>query len=135
MAATGIVSGKDGSITFASGYVVNCTAWTLNITAEDVVTTPIGGAWATRLGGVKDWSGTFTCVVDSSSLASIEGMNIGAAAATADFTFDATATTDGEFSGTIVITGADVSVGANAGPSTVTFTFGGSGALSITAAA
>lgn len=135
MAATGQVSGVDGSITFATGYVVGCNAWTLSFTAEDVVTTALGASWATRIGGVKDWSGTFTTQINSSSLASMEGVALGGTPASADFTFDGTATTDGEFSGSILITGGTVNVGVASGPSTITFDFVGSGELTITAAA
>jgi len=131
MAATGNVSGIDGAITFAAGYVVKCTAWTLDVVAEDADLTPIGTAWRIKKGGLKEWSGSFDCQINSSSLQSLEGLGLGGTASAAKFTFDDTAADDGEFQGTIVITGSTSSVAVGAGATTVTFTFVGSGALTI----
>ena len=53
-----VVAGKDGAVTFASGYVAKVQSWTIDMAAEDVDTTALGQTWKTRLAGVKEWSGT-----------------------------------------------------------------------------
>ena len=135
MAATGNVSGVDGGITFVTGYVVSCTAWSLDITVEDVDLTALGDDWRSHMGGLKEWSGSFDCQVNSVSFTTLSDFDLGGAASDALFQFDATAGTDGEFSGTIVVTGMTTSVAVGSGASTATFTFVGSGALTITPAA
>lgn len=141
-----VVAGTEGTITFADGYAVKVTAWTISIEADEVDITswdeygPSADAaarlasWDAYLGGRKRWSGTYTAVFDSATAPYTSttplGMTDGAASAT--FTIDENATTTAsEFTGTIIITGIeatnDVSDAAR-----ITFSFRGTGALSYT---
>ena len=135
MAATGNVSGINGAVTFAAGYTVKCTAWSLDIAVEDIDITALGSAWRSKRGGIKEWSGSFDCQVNSASLSSMGNFGLGGAASAAKFTFDDVATTDGEFQGSIIITGSTTNVAVGSGATTVTFTFVGSSTLTIQAAA
>jgi len=135
MAVTGIVSGINADITFAGGYVVKTSAWTIDASAGVIDTTALGDDWRTKIGGLKDWSGTFSCIVDSSSLRSLEGLALGVAPSAAVFIFDEEATTDGSFGGTILIESFSVAPSVGDTPTTITFNYQGSGALSVTAAA
>jgi len=136
MAATKTVSGKDAGITFAGGYVVKCSAWTVWYECEEVDNSGLGDDWEEVLGGIKRWGGTFTCNMNSASLSTLSNLAVGAAVSTADFIFDATATTDGKLSGTILVQRCEVAATTNSGrPIALTFTFRGSGELSMTAAA
>ena len=134
MAVTGRVAGKDGGITFANGYVVDCDGWTLDIEAEEIEYTGLGDSWGEYIPGVKRWSGTFSTRANSASLDSFETMGIGEAAAAATLIYDATSSTDGEFSGTIIVTGSSINAGTGATPTTITFTFRGTSTLSLTPA-
>jgi len=140
MAVTGSVSGKDATITYAAGYVQKCTAWTLDIAAEDVDTTPLGADWRTRTWGIQEWSGTFTCQIQTSGgsafgTTGMTSIGIGIAPSTASFIFDDPAGTDGKFSGNIMITGVSNTVSVGGGATTATFTFVGSDTLTLTKAA
>lgn len=135
MAATGIVSGVDGGATFATGYVAEITSWTLNIIAEVVDTTGLGSAWKTKIAGVKDWNGTFTCIVNSASFSSLGVLGVGEDPATLELIFDATATTDGKYSGTAMISNTNHVAQTASGAQIFTFDFEGSDTLSLTAAA
>jgi len=64
-----VVAGTEGSITFANGYVLNATAWTISIEADEVDITSWEdygvsadaaarlASWDAYLGGRKRWSG------------------------------------------------------------------------------
>ena len=134
MAVTGIVSGKDGALTFATGYTVGCNGWTLEVTAEEVDTSPLGTAWKTGIGGVKSWGGTFNAIIHSASLTSVTDFDIADTPSSIELTFDTTSSTDGEFTGNVVITGASVNAAVEGGPQTITFTFKGTAGLTITVA-
>jgi len=140
MAGTGSVSGKDGNITFASGYATKTTAWTLDIAVEDVDTTALGDDWRSRVNGVQEWSGTYTAQIDSTAFGgggtgttAVTQIGVGLAPAAAVFIFDEPAATDGSFLGTIMITGVSNSVSVGGGAATSTFTFVGSGTLTVAA--
>lgn len=140
-----VVAGTEGSVTFANGYVLNATAWTISIEADEVditswedygVSTDAAArlaSWDAYLGGRKRWSGTYTCVFDSDTAPYTNTSPLGmtAAAATATFTIDSNAVQDSTFSGTIIVTGVeatnDVSDAAR-----ITFSFRGTGALTYT---
>ena len=142
MAGTGVVSGKDGSITYANGYVAKCSEWTINISVDSVDKTALGDDWRGRLGGIKEWSGSYTTVVDTSESPwgtaggdNVTDLGIGIAASSATFIFDEPATTDGSFSGNIFITGCTVNATTAGGATTASFDFEGDGALTLTGAA
>lgn len=129
MAATSF-SGIDALITFATGYSEKCTGWTIDATAEDVDTSALGDNWSVHQGGIKDWSGTYTCQLtdsfDSITGGSTGGAALGAAAASATFTGGS----NSGFTGTIVVTGINAAATVRSGPNTITMNFVGSGVLS-----
>lgn len=135
MAATGKICGVDGGLTWSGGITTKIQNWTINYEAEEIQQTGLGDTWEEVFGGIKKWGGTFTVLFDSSSVSAITQFKVGAAVSTADFIFDATATTDGKLSGTILITGATPTVGTGGAASTIAFTFKGSGAMTLTKAA
>lgn len=137
MATVGVVSGKDATFTYATGYAESVRDWTINVVIENVDTTKLGDAWKTSRYGVGEWSGTFTTLVEDDNFGtgdSIGDLGLLEDAAAAVFVFS-DQTTDGSFTGNIVITGLDSTATVAGGATTATFSFQGSGALSITAAA
>jgi hypothetical protein len=128
------VSGKDGSITFATGYVVDTTEWTVDAAAEEVETTALGDKWKTWIAGVKEWSGSYTALADDTLVATSgtvgvaggTGFNLGNAAATATFKFGS----NDSLTGTIFITGASANAAIGGTASSFTFTFRGTSTLS-----
>lgn len=135
MAATGIVSGINGRMTFTTGYATKVTAWTLNIDVAIVDTTALGDTWRSRIAGLKEWSGTATAIINSSVAGSLTDLGIGEAPAVASFVFDDNSGTDGTFHGSIIIGKCAVNVGVGDQASTFTFDFFGSSTLTLVAAA
>lgn len=129
-------------MTFASGYVANCNAWTVTLNGEELGISALGNEWAGWIPGLRDWSGTFNCLIDSSVLSSVVGstdptmgnLNFGTAAAAAIFVFEDHASTgeDGSLKGNIIVTGAEMSAQITGQPNTINLTFRGDGAPSIT---
>lgn len=124
--ATTFVEGTDGAITFATGYSVCPTAWTVNFAAEDVETTCLGDAWKTRIAGLKEWGGTFTTRLTTSLSgwsSEAVGLSLGTAAASVTFT----AISGTTIAGSIIVTGADVSLAIGGAAGEISFTFVGTG--------
>jgi hypothetical protein len=141
------VSGKDGSITFSSGYSIDVTEWTVDCAAEEVEGTSLGDKWKDFFAGVKEWSGSYTALADdadiyaatettvgrSSPSATSQAFYLGGAAATATFYFAETGgTADDGLTGTIFITGVSANAAVGGTASSFTFTFRGDGTLSHT---
>ena len=76
-----VVSGIGGSITFSSGYVATVQNWSVTVTAEALDTTIMNptGNFRTKVGGLKDWSGSWTSLVDSTTFEDITDQLSGAA--------------------------------------------------------
>jgi len=57
-----VKSGKDGTLTHDGSEPAACVAWELRITsANDAYAANDTSGWKKRKGGVKDWTGSFTC--------------------------------------------------------------------------
>ena len=104
-----VVSGIDGSVTFASGYTTNVKGWSINIEAEDVDITALGENWSSHQAGLRSWSGTYNALIDEGSFSGGSASDIGfaVAAASAEFKYGSS----GSFVGNIVITGCDAEAG------------------------
>lgn len=118
-----VITGDTGTVTFAGGYVTNVKSWTLNIVADEHDVTDFAAtAWAAYLGGLKRWSGSYDCWLDSATVI-VDGLAAAAAIVL-------TANTGQTFTGNAWITTNDVKVNP-ADPNQVTVNFRGSGALAI----
>jgi len=106
-----VISGVGGSITFSSGYVATVQNWSVAVTAEALDTTTMAptGGFRTKLGGLKDWSGSFTSLVDSTTFASVDGQ-LGGGAVEAVFILEG-GSSDPRITGKIIVT--DISVTAS----------------------
>jgi predicted secreted protein len=121
-----VISGIGGSITGAT-YVATVRNWSVTIGSEAIETTTMSPAsrYRTRIGGLKTVSGSYSCYLDSATLASIDD-DLGSAV-TAVFTLSGSATIEVS----IIVT--DVSVTANTDNAVeVEFSFEGSGAPVLT---
>lgn len=127
-----VLAGTEGKVTFATGYATSATGWNVTFSAEIVDTTSwdgyaSGSIWRSKTGGVKNWSGSYTALVDETADVTAA---LGGAPATAEFELD-----QGEVTSYIVgtITVTDIAV-SNAfdGRAEVTISFEGSGAPTIT---
>ena len=133
-----IVSGKKGKVTFGSGYDNDVMSWTVNLVAAEHDTTSLGLDWKTWIPGVREWSGTFEALLDSASVTanasaySLGSLHLGGVAASVNFIFE-DASNDGEITGSIFITGADLNVSQD-GPNTINFTFRGTAGPAVTRA-
>jgi hypothetical protein len=117
-----VLTGKSADITFATGYVLHCNSWTIELTLDVFEDTELGNTWRTLIGGINDWSGSYDCALDETGLAAIGDIGVGEAAANAVFTYGSTAT----ITGSIAITGSTLT-SSTSGVNTITFTFTGSG--------
>lgn len=123
-----VVTGLGGSVSGAT-VTDNVTQWSLTITSESIDTTDMDAAdsFRTRIGGIKDWSGSYTALVDSTDVADFD-TDLGTVV-TAVFALSAT-TTDATLEGDIVIT--DVAITATLDNAVeAVFSFDGAGALAL----
>ena len=126
--------GNSGLVTFASGFVEFCDAWTLNVEFGEEDITPFDGTaigWKRFMpSSTIEWSGTFTPKATSgTAMAMPTAVNSAGAAATFKLTEDGAS--DPAFSGNIIVTGNAYSV-AHKEQVRPTYTFSGSGALTET---
>lgn len=132
-----VVSGTFGSVTNASGYASAINAWTIDVAvAEQDITSwddaSSGVIWRNRIAGIREWSGTFSGLLDAAAIASggSDGYGLGDELS-ATFTIDGVAATPGTIAGTVIITGVSHNVDI-ANPGTISFTFVGKGAPTFT---
>ena len=124
-----VVTGLGGSVSGVT-IVDNVTQWSITMTAESIDTTDMDAtnSYRTRIGGIKDWSGSYTALVDSLAFANYD-TDLGAIAATAVFSL-ATTGTDSTLTGAIVVT--DVAVTATLDNAIeAVFSFDGAGPITI----
>ena len=117
-----VLTGKSGTIAFATGYVMHCNSWTVEVSTDVFEDTALGDSWRTKVVGINDWSGSYDCALDEAGVASATDIGIDEAAAAATFTY----ATGGTVAGSIVISGATLNA-STSGVNTITFTFMGSG--------
>ena len=115
--------GVTGTVSFTSGYVANVKAWELTHEAEthDITDFTSSGPRA-FLGGLTQWSGSYTCNYDSSTVAVAPG----AAAAALVLT----AMTGQTFGGTAILQSFSLSASVDGIPE-ITCSFQGTSTLSI----
>lgn len=123
-----VIAGYNGSVTFATGYTTKLDQWSISFAAEQLDITGFeDSGWQTNIGGLRSWSGSFSGKYDhtASPLGDTTTFaGLGGAAASATFTSSG----DADITGSIVITGVDVTVPVSGGPPTISCTFVGSGA-------
>ncbi len=134
-----IFSGKDGSVTFATGYETKVFDWTVDAAAEAVDITALGDKWTQTQGGAKSWSGTFNAHFDNSAVATVAtvggstAFGLGQPAASATFYWEGgTSTAADGLEGDIIITGASVTAAVGGESTRIAFTFTGTGDLNLT---
>ena len=118
------VSGKEGQVTYASGYAVLVNSWTVNAAGAALDATGFSDDWDRKVPGRKTWSGTFSGVWDSESTTDGGFMNSPAAIA---FQFKSS---KGSITGNVIVNGIDYSVNHDQA-NQVAFTFEGSGAMAV----
>ena len=121
----GEITGGAGSVTFATGYVANCRSWTLTFHGDTYDITDFAAAAAGYkefLPGLKEWSGSYTCMLDDTTVTVAPS----GAAASATFSLDGTRT----LSGNIIVEDVAYDLPSD-GLGMVTVSFRGSGALAI----
>lgn len=122
-----IITGVGGTVTFATGYVLNADTWSLSGEADEHDLTDFTSVgWAEYAAGLKRWSGTYTAFVDDTTQLDANANWFGGTAAGAVFDMDGTRTLTGE----IVITGFTVDT-TTADPVKVTFTYRGNSTLTV----
>lgn len=59
-----IITGHDGSVTFASGFATSVKAWAMRVAAGIIDTTPFEPTsdYSTASAGIQRWDGSYTCV-------------------------------------------------------------------------
>ena len=120
-----VISGIGGSITFSSGYVATVQNWSVTVTAEALDTTTMAPSnnFRTKVGGLKDWSGSWTSLVDSTTFENIDDQLSGNAAE-AVFILEGGGS-DPRITGKIIVTDIAVTAGTDAAV-TAEFSFQGS---------
>ena len=117
-----VLTGKSGTIVFATGYVAHCNSWTVEFDTDVFEDTALGESWRTKVVGLNNWGGSYDCALDEASCTSVLDLAVGEVEAAATFTYAA----GGTIVGNIVITGASLNTSTTA-VNTITFTFAGSG--------
>ena len=120
-----VISGIGGSVEFSSGYVTAVRSWSITISADSIETTDMAptGNYRTRIGGLKQWSGSYSAYVDGSAFASLDDQLSGNPSA-AVFKL-VSGSDDPNISGDILIT--DIAITATTDSAVeVEFTFEGS---------
>ncbi len=117
------LTGVAGDVTFATGYVTNVKAWTIEYEADALDATAFTSVGERQfIPGLTSWRGTYTCGLDDTAPVIAPG----AAAANAVFTLAAGRTA----TGFIIITNLAMSV-APPEESEVVVSFVGSGVVNI----
>tara|TARA_R110000824_G_scaffold89623_10_gene219585 strand:+ start:949 stop:1326 length:378 start_codon:yes stop_codon:yes gene_type:complete len=118
-----VVSGLGGTVSTVA-VTANVTTWSIDISAESIDTSGLASAssYRTRIGGMKDWSGSYTALVDNTALASFQ-TDVGNVVASAVFSL-----VSGTCTGDIVITGVAINTTLDSAVE-CTFSFDGAGAL------
>lgn len=118
-----VVTGMGGTVS-AVAVTANVTSWSIDISAESIDTTALNstGNYRTRIAGVKDWSGSYTALVDAAALASFQ-TNIGNVVEDAVFNLSS-----GSCTGDIVVTGVAITATLDNAVE-CTFSFDGAGVL------
>ncbi len=112
------ISGITGSVTYAAGYVTNAHQWEADLTGEALETTPFspGSNYRTRIAGLLDWNGSYTCWINATGALPSAGTSGSA-------TF--VAVSGRQYAGTILVTSARAGVAADGSQRNLTVTWVG----------
>lgn len=119
-----VISGIGGSVSGLT-YVADVTQWSVTMNAEAIDTTKMDAtsSFRTKIPGIKSWSGSYTCLVDGTTVATVEN-DVGVAV-TATFSLSS-----GSLAGSVIVT--DVAVTATIdGAVEAAYTFEGAGPLTF----
>jgi len=113
-------------LTMAGGYyVTNAHSYSLEITAEDLMTTPFGADYNTRISGLLSATGSYECYIDDTTTLPVRG--------TTD-TITLTIDTGKSYEIPILIASVDVPVSADGGDRVLTVNWESSGNFTETGA-
>ena len=126
------ISGHVGTITFASGYVANANAYTMDLSVTELDVTPFAptARWKTYIPSIWGWNGTYSCYIDDTTALKTAGTPDPSASAT--FTVNSTGTNT--LAGSIQITGASKNAAVGTA-SNVTYNYRGDGQLTAAGSA
>jgi len=123
-------SGNDGVVEIGANNMAEVRSFTVNQTAETIDDTAIGDAWRSHLTGLKTWDGTVECIWDDTDTTGQEALTIGTSVS---LTLCPEGDTTGDYTlaGTATVTGVTQTQSYDNTVVTRSFTFQGSGALTI----
>jgi hypothetical protein len=123
-------SGNDGVVEIGANNMAEVRSFTVNQTAETIDDTVMGDAWRSHLTGLKTWDGTVECMWDDTDTNGQEALTIGTSVS---LTLCPEGDTTGDYtlSGTATVTGVTQTQSYDNTVVTRSFTFQGSGALTI----
>lgn len=119
------ITGKNGSVTFDTGYVLHVKSWTIDYIGDVIDTSDFvdsAAGYRTFLPGVTSWSGSYEATLDEST--GVTGP--GADPASATFT----AASGRTYIGNIIVTSVSPSLVFD-GEATVSISFQGTAGLSV----
>ena len=116
------INGMTGNAAITGGYVTNVHQWEADITAEALDTTPFSPTsnYRTRIAGLLDWSGSWTCWTDDTTA-------LVAAGTSASLVL--TAASGKTYTGNVVVTSVRTGISADGSQRTTTSSFVGAGAV------
>lgn len=130
-----VLAGTDGKVTFSGGYTTKVNGWSvdfgaaaLDITGWDDYDSVNDELWREKIGGIKEWAGSYTAKVDETQDITAK---LGGAASTIEFELDEDDAANAYISGSVIVTGVSSS-NSMEGVAEVTITFEGSGAPTLT---
>lgn len=125
-------SGNDGKVKIGTtNTIAEVISFTVNQNMEPIDDTSMGDVWRTHLAGLKTWDGTIECRWDDLDANGQNAMTVGASV-TLDLYPEGDGAGDYKMSGTASITSISQTQSYDNTTITKTFTFQGSGALTIT---
>jgi len=123
-------SGNDGVVEIGANTMAEVRSFTVNQTAETIDDTAMGDSWRTHLTGLKTWDGTVECMWDDTDTNGQEALTVGSSVS---LTLCPEGDTTGDYTlaGTATVTGVTNTQSYDNTVVTRSFTFQGSGALTI----
>ena len=123
-------SGNDGIVKVGANAVAEVMSFTVNQTMEPIDDTSMGDSWRSHLAGLKTWDGTVEVRWDDTDTNGQEALTVGASV-TLNLLPEGGTAGDYQLSGTASVTSISQTQSYDNTTVTRTFTFQGSGALTI----
>lgn len=123
-----IHKGSEGVVKVGANNIGSLTSWSIETTAETLETTVMGNTARTYLPSLTSWSGSAEAYLDETDAAQtamVEGAEL-----VLSVYFEGETTSDTYYTGSVIVTGVSRSSSYD-GLTTVSFSFQGTGALSI----